>query len=85
MRTNAEIEAETKKGEAFAKKHPHSMFGDDNVARFKFFKKIIGMYQGGKTLDEIEDFIKDAYEDDVQVYAFDIVDWLRGDIDEGFW
>jgi len=84
MRTKEEIEAEIKKGEEFVKQHPYSMFGDDNKAHLNFFKRIIDMFQKGKTLDEIESLIEDAYADEEQTFAFDVVDWLRGD-NESFW
>jgi len=85
MKTKEEIEAEIKKGEEFIKKYPRSAFGDDNIASFKLFKRIVEMYQKGKTLDEIEKLIEDAYDDEQQTQAFDVVNWLRGDFDEGFY
>lgn len=85
MKTKEQIEAETKKGEEFVKVHPRSIFGTDNVAHLKLFKRIVGLFQNGKTLDEIETLIDDAYEGEEQGTAFDVVDWLRGDSDEGFW
>lgn len=84
MRTKDEIEAEIKKGEEFVKQHPRSIFGTDNKTHLRLFKRIIEMFQDGKTLDEIEDLISEAYEGDEQSTAFGVIDWLRGDAEE-FW
>ena len=85
MRTKEEIEAQIKRGEAFIKAHPRSMFGTGNVAQFKLFKRIIGLFQKGKTLGEIGELIEDAYEDEEETFAYDVVDWLRGNNDEDIW
>ena len=84
MRTKEEIEAEIKKGEEFVKQHPFSMFGDDNKKGFDLFKRIVGLYQKGKTLDEIERLIEDAYGDEEYSKAMDVLSWLRKDLDEDF-
>lgn len=81
-RTKEEIEAEIKKGEEFVKAHPYSMFGDDNRKNLYLFKRITKMFLGGKTLDEIEDIIDDAYDDSDLTHALDCVEWLRGDLEE---
>jgi len=85
MRTKEEIEAEIKKGEKFIKEHPHSMFGDDNVAHFKRFKELVEMALNGKTVDEIENFVDNAHEDEHDMFSYDVVEWLRGDVNEDFW
>jgi predicted transcriptional regulator len=82
MRTKKEIDAEVKKGEKFVKEHPYSMFGNDNAKQFKLFMRIIDMVREGKSLDAIEDLINDAYEDEELTFALDVVEWLRGNIEE---
>ena len=81
MRTEKEIEEQIKKGQEFIKEHPKSMFGDDNVKQFNVFLKIIEKFKKGKSLESIEDFVADAYEDDdeeIYGHAMATIDWLRG-------
>jgi len=84
VKTDEEIEAELEKGDKFVKEHPYSMFGTDNRILLRLFERVIKMVKK-KGIDEAEQEIEDFYEDDEQAKAFDIIDWLRGDLDEDFW
>jgi len=80
LRTEKEIEEEVKAGEEFVRKHPYSMFGNDNMADFEAFKRIIKLVEE-KSIDVVEQQIYDMDEDEEQTRALDVIDWLRGDID----
>lgn len=82
MRTQHEIDEQLKKGEAFVKEHPQTMFGDDNMAQFNLFKRIIEQYKKYPDLNTLETFIDDAYDDDDRLFADDVVSWLRGESED---
>ena len=81
MRTEKEIEEQTKKGLELSKEHPFSMFGTDNVKQYHVFLKVIERYRKNNNLDALEDFVYDAYEDDDLEHASAVVSWLRGEED----
>ena len=82
LRSNEEIEAQIKKGEAFVEEHPYSMFGDNNKEGFKIFKKIVDLAREGKTYDEIEGYIDDFLEDEEYTNADSTLQWIFGESDE---
>jgi hypothetical protein len=94
-KTKEEIEAEIKRGEEFVEKHPYSMFGDNNVKHLNIFKRICRAYLSGKSLDILqdendknedeEDMEYSEEEEEESIYIDDIINWLRGEMDENFW
>lgn len=94
-KTKEEIEAEIKLAEEFVKKHPCSIFGDNNVKHLNIFKRICRAYLGGKPLDVLqrendesedeEDAEYSEEEEEESIYIDDIINWLRGEMDENFW
>jgi transcriptional regulator of heat shock response len=94
-KTKEEIEVEIKRAEEFVKEHPTSIFGTDNVKHLRIFKRICNAYLSGKTLDALqEENDKDEDEEDMEyseeeeeesMYMDDIINWLRGEMDENFW
>lgn len=77
MRSHEEIQAEREAGEKFIKEHPRSMFGDDNVRRFRIFEKIIEKSERGETANQLYDFVDDAYEDSSEhSHACAVIEWL---------
>lgn len=94
-KTREEIEVEIKRAEEFAKEHPTSIFGDDNVRKVAHFKRICNAYLSGKSLGVLdaecqnEDFDDDD-EEAMEKNSFenDIINWLRGENvtgEEHFW
>lgn len=89
-RTEQEIDEIIRKGQEFVKEHPQSMFGDDNVEPFEFFKilcqKAKKGYSASMLRREIEREYADEEDEDERMHlenmAEDDVDWLAGESDE---
>ena len=98
IRTKEEIETEIKKGEEFTARHLTSMFGDDNTKELILFKEIMNMFLSGKSMYDIEDFVKniggnqfyvdDPDDEDSRMHweniADDYLNWLKGN-EENVW
>jgi len=97
-KTKEQVEEEIKRAEEFAKEHPTSMFGDDNVHKVAIFKRLYREYLNGRTIEQIRTEVwddgDDLDEDDEQgleenTFEDDIVSWLAGENtavdEEHFW
>jgi hypothetical protein len=98
-KTKEQVEAEIVRAEAFAKEHPYSMFGEDNVHKVGIFKHMCEKYLNGVTIDQLRQDVwddgDDLDEDDEEgleenTFEDDIVSWLAGentilDGNEHFW
>jgi hypothetical protein len=93
-KTKEQVEEEIKRAEEFAKEHPTSMFGDNNVKKVERFKRICNAYLDGKNLDELADKNDENADDGLigneeSSEIDDYINWLRGELDvdgEGhFW
>jgi len=81
VRTLEEIDETIRKGEEFSTKHPHSMFGDDNVATFELRRRILERAKNGASIRELENSIG-LLGDEEYMNADITVQWLSGDEDE---
>ena len=62
-KTKEQVEEEIKRAEEFAKEHPTSMFGDDNVHKVAIFKRLYREYLNGRTIEQIRTEVWDDAED----------------------
>lgn len=97
-KTKEQVEEEIIRAEAFAKEHPTSAFGDNNVHKVSLFKRICKQYLNGVPIatlrqnvwddgDDLEDDDEEGLEENT--FEDDIVSWLAGENtavdEEHFW
>ena len=88
IRNRTEIENTKAKAQVFAKEHPYSGFGDDNIHRNYIENKIFELALSGYSKDYIQDYFTDEYggasEDDYRDYdsAQGVLYWLIGEKSE---
>lgn len=83
IKSKKEIEAMIKKGEKFIAKHPHSMFGTDNVKGLEIFKRLAKRLLAGESIETLREETHNYDPEDEEGEAFcAAVDWLSGYKDE---
>jgi len=76
VRTVEEIDEQLRRGEAFIKRHPESVFGDDNKKEFRITKDVLNAAKKGDSLVSIELSIESYDDEDEYWTATTTVEWL---------
>ena len=75
VRTEEEIDEQIRRGEGFVKRHPYSVFGDDNRRNLRIIKDVLDQEKKGIPLAIIEDSVEDLNDEDYSQASY-VIEWL---------